>query len=102
VGGGKSCQLTYGQYLQKLLAAMEMGGPLPESAFTKTPYVTDWLDTDESQRTFQYQRHSFDDIVRDIAALLTGVKRSLARLSQPVVREYMLGLSPYYRRRGHG
>jgi hypothetical protein len=79
-----------------------MGGPLPESAFTTRPYVTDWLDTEESQRVFQYQRHGFDDIVRDIAALLTGLKRKLARLSQPVVREYMLGLSPYYRRRGHG
>jgi nucleoside-diphosphate-sugar epimerase len=101
VGGGKSCQLTYGEYLQRLFAAMEMGGPLPEAAFTKKPYVTDWLDTEESERAFHYQRHSFDDIVRDIAALLTGVKRSLARVAQPVVREYMLGLSPYYRRRGH-
>jgi UDP-glucose 4-epimerase len=102
IGGGKSCQLTYGEYLAKLFAAMEMGGPLPESAFTTKAYVTDWLDTEESQRVFQYQRHGFDDIVRHIAALLTGVKRKLARLSQPVVREYMLGLSPYYRRRGHG
>jgi UDP-glucose 4-epimerase len=101
IGGGKSCQLTYGDYLGRLLAAMEMGGPLPEAAFTKKPYVTDWLDTEESERVFHYQRHSFDDIVRDIAALLTGMKRSLARMAQPVVREYMLGLSPYYRRRGH-
>ena len=101
VGGGKTCQLTYGEYLASFLAAMEMGGPLPESAFTTQPYMTDWLDTEESQRVFQYQRHSFDDIVKDVAGLLTGLKRKLARLSQPVVREYMLGLSPYYRRRGH-
>ena len=100
VGGGKTCQLTYGEYLGKLLAAMEMGGPLPESAFTATPYVTDWLDTEESQRVFQYQRHNFDDIVRDVAALLKGVRRTLARAAQPVVRRYMLSLSPYYRRTG--
>jgi UDP-glucose 4-epimerase len=99
IGGGKSCQLTYGEYLRRLFAAMEMGGPLPEAAFTKKPYSTDWLDTEESERVFHYQRHSFDDIVRDIAALLSGVKRTLARVAQPVVREYMLGLSPYYRRR---
>jgi UDP-glucose 4-epimerase len=101
VGGGPRCQVTYGDYLAKFMSAMEMGGPLPESAFTTTPYSTDWLDSEESQRVFQYQRHSFDDIVRDVAALL-GWKRSLARLSQPVVREYMLGMSPYYRKRREG
>jgi len=101
VGGGPSCQVVYGDYLARFMAAMEMGGPLPESAFTTTPYSTDWLDTEESQRVFQYQRHSFDDIVRDVAAQL-GWRRSLARLSQPVVREYMLGMSPYYRKRREG
>jgi nucleoside-diphosphate-sugar epimerase len=99
VGGGKACQLTYGAYLGKLMAAMEMGAPLPEAAFTTRPYVTDWLDTEDSQRLWQYQRHSFDDIVHDVAALLSGMKRKLARLAQPVVRAYMLSLSPYYRRR---
>jgi len=101
VGGGPRCQLTYGVYLSKFLAAMEMGGPLPESAFTTQPYCTDWLDTADSQAAFGYQRRSFDDIVKDVAALL-GWKRSFARLSQPVVREYMLSLSPYYRKRKEG
>jgi hypothetical protein len=101
IGGGPRCQLTYGTYLSKFLEAMEMGGPLPESAFTTEPYCTDWLDTQESQRAFDYQRHSFDDIVKDVAALL-GWKRQFARLAQPVVREYMLSLSPYYRRRREG
>lgn len=101
IGGGPRCQVTYGDYLGKFMAAMELGGPLPESAFSTQPYCTDWLDTEESQRVFQYQRHSFEDIVRDVAALL-GWKRKLARLSQPVVREYMLGLSPYYRKRKQG
>lgn len=98
IGGGPRCQLTYGEYLGKFMSAMEMGGPLPESAFTTEPYCTDWLDTEESQRVFQYQRRSFDDIVTDVAALL-GWKRKFAKLSQPVVREYMLSLSPYYRKR---
>jgi nucleoside-diphosphate-sugar epimerase len=101
VGGGPRCQVKYGDYLAKFMAAMEMGGPLPESAFSTTPYCTDWLDTEETQRVFQYQRHSFEDIVRDVSALL-GWKRSFARLSQAVVREYMLGMSPYYRKRRGG
>jgi UDP-glucose 4-epimerase len=102
IGGGQRCQLTYGDYLGRMLAAMEMGGPLPEAAFNSTPYFTDWLDTTESQRVFQYQRHGFDDVVRDVAACLTGMKRMAARLAQPVVREYMLSLSPYYRKRKEG
>jgi UDP-glucose 4-epimerase len=101
IGGGARCQLTYGDYLGRMMAAMEMGGPLPESAFTTKPYCTDWLDTEESQRVFGYQRRSFDDIVKDVSALL-GWKRSFARVSQPVVREYMLSLSPYYRKRKEG
>jgi nucleoside-diphosphate-sugar epimerase len=101
IGGGKSCQLTYGEYLSRFLGAMEMGGPLPEAAFTTQEYCTDWLDTAESQKVFQYQKRSFDDIVKDISALL-GWKRGFAKLSQPVVREYMLSLSPYYRKRKEG
>jgi nucleoside-diphosphate-sugar epimerase len=96
IGGGRSCQLTYREYLTRFFSAMEMGGPLPEHAFTTSPYYTDWLDTDESQRLFQYQRASWDDIVRDVAALL-GWRRPLARLFRPIVRWQMLRMSPYYR-----
>lgn len=102
IGGGASCQLQYGEYLSRFLAAMEMGGPLPEAAFTTSPYCTDWLDTEESQRAFDYQRRGFDDIVQDVAALL-GWQRPFARIAQPVVRWYMLRMSPYYRLpAGHG
>jgi nucleoside-diphosphate-sugar epimerase len=96
-GGGARCQLTYGDYLSRMLAAMELGEPLPARAFSTKPYCTDWLDTTESQRAFQYQRRGFDDIVADVAALL-GWRRPFARLVRPLVRRYMLRLSPYYAR----
>jgi nucleoside-diphosphate-sugar epimerase len=94
-GGGASCQLTYGEYVARFFAAMELGELLPASAFSTRPYCTDWLDTSDSQRAFQYQRHSFDDIVADVGALL-GWRRPLARLVRPLVRRYMLHLSPYF------
>ncbi len=97
VGGGASCQLTYGEYLARFMAAMELGPPLPAHAFATAPYCTDWLDTSESQRAFRYQKRSFDDIVADVAALL-GWRRPLARMARPLVRRYMLSLSPYYAR----
>jgi UDP-glucose 4-epimerase len=94
IGGGKSCQLRYGEYLARMMKSMGMGDPLPEAAFTKKPYCTDWLDTEESQATFAYQRHDFDAIVRDISALL-GWRRPFTALARPFVRRYMLSLSPY-------
>ncbi len=92
VGGGKSCQVTYGQYLERFLSAMELGPMLPAEAFASEPYCTDWLDSEASERAWRYQRFSFDEIVQDVAALL-GWRRPLVRLLRPWVRRRMLALS---------
>lgn len=97
VGGGPSCQVTYREYLGKLMRAMGME-PLPDEAFSTKDYVTDWLDTTESERLLRYQRRSFDDIVRDVAACL-GWKRALVPLASPLVRRSVLELSPYWKAR---
>jgi nucleoside-diphosphate-sugar epimerase len=97
VGGGPTCQLTYREYLPRLLAAMGLD-PLPEEAFSDKEYATDWVDTEESQRLLDYQHHSFDDIAGAIAASL-GWKRRLIPLAGPLARGAMLAMSPYYRRR---
>lgn len=94
IGGGPRCQVTYGQYLGKILEAMGVG-MLPESAFSGKDYVTDWLDTRESERLLKYQRHSFDDVVREIAAQLSW-RRPFIPLARPFARRAMLKLSPYY------
>ncbi len=96
VGGGSRCQVTYRQFLFGLLTAMGIG-PLPEEAFSHEEYVTDWLDTEESQRLLQYQRHSFEDIVAEVAAQL-GWKKIFVPLARPFARRSMLKLSPYYRK----
>jgi nucleoside-diphosphate-sugar epimerase len=98
VGGGPRCQVTFRDYLARILTAMGVG-PLPEEAFGTTPYPTDWIDTEESEGLLRYQRHSFDDIVREIASLL-GWRRPLMPLLRPMVRRRMLELSPYWRARG--
>jgi nucleoside-diphosphate-sugar epimerase len=96
VGGGPSCQLTYREYLTRLLAAMGID-PLPDEAFSTAEYATDWIDTEESQALLRYQRHTFDDIAEAIAASL-GWKRRLASAASPLARAAMLRLSPYYRK----
>ncbi len=95
IGGGARCQITYREFLGQLLTAMGIGA-LPDEAFTTEEYVTDWLDTEESQRLLQYQRASFDDIVREIAALL-GWRKYFVPLARPFARRSMLKLSPYWR-----
>jgi nucleoside-diphosphate-sugar epimerase len=97
IGGGKSCQLTYREYLTRLLAAMGIK-PLPENAFSDAMYATDWVDSTESEALLHYQRHTFDDIAEAIAATL-GWKRRLVSLANPWIRRMILRDSPYYRSR---
>jgi len=94
IGGGPSCQLTYREYLTRLLAAMGVD-PLPEEAFSTAVYATDWLDTEESEALLHYQRHTFDDIAEAIAKSL-GWKRRLVAVASPLARSTILRLSPYY------
>ena len=93
MGGGPTCQVTYGEYLGKMLDAVGIGR-LPEAAFGSDPYCTDWLDTTASEARWHYQRHTFDEIVRD-AARAVGPARYLVPLVRPIVRRRILALSPY-------
>lgn len=93
IGGGETCQLTYRQFLFGVFSVMGLG-KLPEQAFTTTPYVTDWLDTAESEALLHYQRHSFTDIMRDVEARSRWQRRVMP-LVRPVVLRYLLRLSPY-------
>ncbi len=100
VGGGASCQLTYGEYLTRLMAAMGLR-MLPSEAFSTLPYCTDWLDTSQSQALLGYQRHDFDSIVSAIAASL-GWRRHFLPVAGPLARAAMLRMSPYYARARSG
>jgi nucleoside-diphosphate-sugar epimerase len=97
IGGGKSCQVTHAQYVNELLIAMGLGVELPAEAFTTDEHwsLTDWLDTTESQALLQYQRHSFEDIVKELAQI-AGWKRYAAMAFKPIVRRNILKLSRYY------
>lgn len=95
LGGGPSCQLTYGQYLERVATATGITLPGPE-AFSARDYVTDWLDTEESEALLRYQRRSFDEIVAEIAACL-GWRRWFVPLARPFVRWRLRAMSPYWR-----
>jgi nucleoside-diphosphate-sugar epimerase len=95
IGGGPRCQYTYREIVQPILEAMGVG-PLPEEAFGSTQFPTDWMDTSESQRILQYQRHDLNDYIKEMVALM-GFRCRLIRLFRPVVRRWLLAKSPFLR-----
>ncbi len=94
IGGGPSCQVRYRDYLGRMLDVMGIGR-LPDAAFGNQPYSTDWIDTTESEALLRYQRHSFEQIIHDVAAAL-GWQRRLIPLVRPLARWWVLRMSPYY------
>ncbi len=93
IGGGASCQFTYGEMVGQILEGMGVG-MLPEEAFGTAPFATDYLDTRESQRLLQYQRRDLNDYVRNVRARL-GYRGVLIRVFRPIVRAWLLRRSPY-------
>jgi nucleoside-diphosphate-sugar epimerase len=94
IGGGPRCQYLYQEITEKVLNGLGVGS-LPEGAFASTPFPTDWVDTTESQRLLQYQRHTLDDYVKTMKSAL-GFKRPLIRALRPLVRYVLLKQSPYW------
>lgn len=96
IGGGHSSQLYFRDFVGGMMAALGIGR-LPDSAFAAQACAfSDWIDTTESQALLHYQRHSFQDFTREIAASL-GPMRPALRLLSPLIRWWMLNQSPYYK-----
>jgi UDP-glucose 4-epimerase len=93
IGGGQACQMRFSDYLGRVLDAVGIGR-LPARAFGTAPFYTDWMDTRESQRLLHYQRHTYDEFVREMAAPLRPL-RPLIRLCGPLIRLFLLRQSPY-------
>jgi nucleoside-diphosphate-sugar epimerase len=93
IGGGQRCQVLHRDFVQR--AFDEIGiGALPAKAFSSVPYHTDWLDTDESERLLRYQRHTFEDYLRETRHSI-GPARAAIQVLRPFVRWLVLRQSPY-------
>lgn len=98
IGGGSSCQIHYSDYLQTMMEATGLR-KLPDRAFTTEQYCTDWVDSSASQALLQYQRHTFQDIIRELTAAADPgpFVRLIMPLIRPFVRRSILRMSPYYK-----
>ena len=95
IGGGPRCQYRFGEIAERLLGVMGVG-MLPEEAFSRVPFCTDWMDTTESQGLLQYQQHDLEDYAQEMRREL-GALRLVIRATRPFVRLYLLCQSPYWR-----
>jgi UDP-glucose 4-epimerase len=93
IGSGQGSQIYYRDFIDSFMGAMGIG-KLPDEAFGTKPYYTVWMDTSESQRLLQYQRHSFKDFAREMPSLV-GYRRYWVRLFRPFYRRRLLKKSPY-------
>lgn len=99
IGGGAQCQVRYRDYLRGAMKSVSIG-ELPEGAFGSDDYCTDWLDTSASEHLLHYQRHSFDEVMADLAKFTSPPApiRLVLPLVAPLVRQQILKMSPYYKR----
>jgi hypothetical protein len=68
--------------------------PLPDDAFASPPSSPlDWVDSTESQKLLNYQKHSFEDYIKETTASIKPI-RFLLRLFGPLIRRLILSQSP--------
>lgn len=94
IGGGPACQFLYRDLAAQVLDAFGVG-MLPDWAFRAEPFGVDWLDTAESQQVLRFQRHTLQDYLADVKTAL-GPKRLAVIALRPLIRRYLLRLSPNY------
>jgi len=94
IGGGPRCQYFFREIASRSLEALGIG-MLPEAAFSRIPFPTDWVDSTESESLLHYQRRDLGDYLAEMSALL-GYRRVAIRLARPFVRRWLLKQSPYY------
>lgn len=98
LAGGLSCRTTFRAYLDRMLGIFGLGGAsfLPEEAFSAKGYHCGWMDTDEAQRLFGFQRYSLEDYYKEVEAEARSI-RPWARMFRPIARASVLARSPYLR-----
>jgi hypothetical protein len=98
VGGGSDSQLVYRDFIRQLTDAIGIR-PLPDEAFALAPSSPlDWVDSTESQKLLNYQKHSFEDYICGIPASLGSMKYVVWLLS-PLIRRSILNQSPFLKQR---
>ncbi len=93
IGGGKQCQVLMRDILAVMLEALGIGA-FPDSDFKRESLYVDWLDTEESQRLLQFQRHDFDEFRVKMRREMRWLRLLVRPLRWPI-RLYIRRNNPY-------
>ncbi|MFX1480526.1 MAG: NAD-dependent epimerase/dehydratase family protein [Promethearchaeota archaeon] len=100
IGGGKECQIKYGENLSDYYEIMGFGREfLPETAFAKKGIsggIYDLQETQDLQNLLNFQHHTLQDFYYEVREWI-GIKKYLYHLIKPIARWYILRKSePYH------
>ncbi|MHA1670930.1 MAG: NAD-dependent epimerase/dehydratase family protein [Promethearchaeota archaeon] len=97
LGGGKECQIEFGEHIDDMLEIMGFGRHFfPENAFAKNDSHCGFYDTREIETILKFQKHDLSDFYADVKRWI-GVKRYLVPLVRPIIRWALLKRSEYYK-----
>ncbi len=94
LGGGASNRYRYREFMNMAFGAMGLP-PLPRSAFGDALFMTDWVDSEESQAILDYQRRGAAQYFEEVSAELGGA-RHLMKLIGPTLTPVVLAHSRHH------
>ena len=94
LGGGQHNRYRYREFMNMAFGAMGIP-PLPESAFGDKAWMTDWVDSEESQAILDYQRRGADEYFAQVSAEL-GPAKHLMNLVGPALTPVILAHSRHH------
>lgn len=96
IGGGDRCRLRARELRRRIGEVFGMPA-IPESAFTRRPYYTDFMETGEAERLLRFQRYGFEDYLGDLRSSVPRVFPPVVRLLGPWIVRRLVAQSPYHR-----
>ncbi|MGD8316506.1 MAG: NAD(P)-dependent oxidoreductase [Myxococcales bacterium] len=94
LGGGPKNRYRYREFMNMAFAAMGFP-PLPREAFGDALFLTDWVDSEESQAILDYQRRGAEEYFEEVSARL-GPARHLMKAVGPALTPILLAHSRAY------
>lgn len=96
LGGGEENRYRYREFMNMAFGAMGFP-PLPRSAFGDALFLTDWVDSEESQAILDYQRRSAAEYFEEVSRKL-GPARHVMKYIGPALTPVILAHSRHHAR----
>ena len=94
LGGGERNRMRYREFMNMAFEAMGLP-ELPRSAFGESLFMTDWVDSEESQAILDYQRRDVAQYFKELSAEL-GVARHVIKRIGPLLTPIVLAHSRHH------